>query len=142
MASSYPPLAFRFIRDTNFPRLDDILKIVPHGTSGRVFDVQYIDMEDRTKHALVASEREVLDFVEDMLDLLPVDQDPFVQVQLMVPAFPSVLLRPQDLEKVYVRDAFLRVVRNTLRNFPTLATSYRVVKTDTGILGSATSSTA
>jgi hypothetical protein len=139
---SYPPLSLRFIRDTNVPRQDDVLRIVPFGTTGRLFDVQYIDTEERVKHHLVASADEVLDFVEDMIELLPVDQEPFVHVQLLAPSFPSVLIKPQDLERVYVREALLRVFRNTLRNFPIQTTNYRVVKSDTGIYASTTSSTA
>lgn len=112
---SYNQFQIRFIRKSN---VDDVLSIVPNEDSARTFILKYTDHESRLRNAQESTEQEVLDFVENIMALLPVDEEPFEFVQLLAPGFPSVLLAPERLWQNEVRSAFMNVVKSTLRNFP------------------------
>ena len=112
---SHNVFQIRFIRKSN---VDDVLSIIPNEDSARTFILKYTDHESRLRNAQEATEHEVLEFVENMMALLPMDEEPFEFVQILAPGFPSVLLAPERLWQNEVRTAFTNVVKSTLRNFP------------------------
>ena len=83
-----------------------------------MFIVEYEDRSGSIRNRMVVAEGEVLDFIESVFTLVPVDDDPFSCVQLTCPSFPAILLRISDLGKDEIQSAVWRVVRNTLRNWP------------------------
>ena len=112
-------LSLLFIRDVKNPKKDDSLIINPHPTSERMFSVVYRDYFNNIKNDIVCNEYEVLDFVDNVCNLLTADQDPFTNVQLTAPAFPTIIIRTPQLHNPAVRESITSVVKNTLRNWPT-----------------------
>jgi hypothetical protein len=109
-------LQIHFIRNVSSQRYDDVLTIRPHD---RMFDVTYEDHSTGTRNHLVAPEIEVLDFVESIFELMPLDDDPFEFIQLTCPCFPAVLLKMKDIGLSNVQTSIWRLIKNTLKNWPT-----------------------
>lgn len=116
---AFSPLEIRFIRDSNTSLQDDVLSIIPNENSSRTYILTYTDHDSRVRNQLEATMDEITDFVYDAFELLAVDEEPFEYVQLTAPAFPTVLVSSRRLENSeFVRDSLVRVIRNTLRNYP------------------------
>jgi hypothetical protein len=116
---SWAPIRINFIRNADDGgSRDDVLTVYKTEIAGRMFLVEYEDRTGYVRNRMVVPESDVLDFIESVFTLVPVDEDPFVNVQLTCPSFPAILLRPCDLAKDEIQTAVWRVVRNTLQNWP------------------------
>lgn len=97
---------------------DDVIRITPSDDSDRLFDLTYTDHDGRISNTAEYTENEIYEYLDNLFDLLPADNDPFDGIQIFAPSFPSVLIRTNDLTRPRLQDALYRVIRNTLRNFP------------------------
>ena len=111
------PLQLFFVRSGTTP--DDILRITPSKVSARFYNMSYTDNNSVVKCEYTATESEIFDYIDSMFVLMQHDEDPFVQLQLQSPIFPSILLDVKSMADSTIQDAFYTVVRNTLRNWPT-----------------------
>ena len=108
-----------FIRSLDKPAQDDSVIVTPSSKSPTLFNVEYRDHLNNTRNKCTCVEGEVIDFVENFMQLLPIDQDPFSYIQLTAPLFPPVLLRRETMHNPLTRDSIRTVIKNTLRNWPT-----------------------
>ena len=97
---------------------DDVIRITPSEESERTFDLTYTDHDGRIANTSTYTEQEIYEYLDNLFDLLPADNDPFDGIQIFAPTFPSVLIPVNDLTRPRLQDALYRVIRNTLRNFP------------------------
>ncbi len=109
-----------FIRDMKDSRKDDHLMITP-STSQSVFNISYRDHLNKVRNLSTVGEREIFDFIDNVFNLLPLDRDPFTHFQIIAPAYPAVLLDIATMYNPAVRDSVMSIVKNTLRNWPTVA---------------------
>ena len=125
-------ITIRILRDNtdSSGNSDDVIRISPREDSDRTFDLTYTDHDGRITNTAEYTENEIYEYLDNLFDLLPADNDPFDGIQIFAPAFPSILIRTDDLTRPRLQDALYRVVRNTLRNFPWSA-KYRAPRSAT-----------
>jgi hypothetical protein len=111
-------LCILFIRDSKKFNTDDAIIVTPSKASERMFSVQYRDSLNNIRNRNLCNETEILDFVENMFNLLTADCEPFESIQLTAPMFPPILLNTPRLHNPTTRDAVMSVVKNTVRNWP------------------------
>ena len=116
MALIQSPLRLIFIRPNSTN--DDVLSVVSTGTHGS-FQCSYTDKLSNLRNDFVATESELLDYIDSMFVLLTNDEEPFESVQLSSPVFPSVLLSPATLSRQDIQTEVYNIIRSTLRNWPT-----------------------
>jgi hypothetical protein len=123
MSDSVPSrsVIISFIRNMDKPDLDDSISITPSSKSMTLFNVTYRDKLNTVINKSTCVETEVLDFVDNFMHLLPIDQDPFSYIQLTAPSFPPVLIRRETLYNPDTRNSVRSVISNTLRNWPSVA---------------------
>ena len=115
---TFSSIQLNFVRNlSDGGKYDDILR-VKKTTNVRLFCVEYEDRTGSVRNRSYATESEVLDFVESIFTLVPVDDEPFQCVQMTCPNFPAILLRTCDISKEDIQTAVWRVIRSTLRNWP------------------------
>lgn len=108
-----------FIRDSTDESESsaDTLWIIPLNDGG--FRIHFLDTHSELKYyATMENHHDVLDYIESLFDLLPVDGDPYECIQLFVPAFPSVIYKTHLLSRVTLQNAILRLLRNMFRIRP------------------------
>jgi hypothetical protein len=118
MNNTHAALTILFIRNVNNKNSDDMFSIRPSKVSNNMYSVIYRDRESHIRNDNICSEDEVLDFVHSIFDLLPIDEDPFLNVQINAPTFPCVMMAVKRLESYTVRDSICSIVKNTMRNWP------------------------
>lgn len=116
---SFETFRILFLRPAGYSSTDDILTIIPNQESERTFIVTYTDHYNHTSNQFEATEREILDYMENMIALLHIDDDPFDKIQIQCPTFPTVLIRVCDLHKDDIKLSVMDVVKSTLRCYPT-----------------------
>uniref|UniRef100_A0A6C0I621 Uncharacterized protein n=1 Tax=viral metagenome TaxID=1070528 RepID=A0A6C0I621_9ZZZZ len=115
---AYASLQLNFVRNlSDGGSRDDIMRVKKTETP-RLFCIEYEDRTGSIRNRAVATESEVLDFVESVFTLVPVDEDAFQYVQLTCPNFPAILLSTCSIRNEEVQTAIWRVIRATLRNWP------------------------
>lgn len=117
-------LIINFIRDLKQYGKDDAVYILPEG---QFYKVTYRDTTVGSRNSSIVTEHELYDFVENLITLLPVDEDPFNYFQITAPTFPPILLKTSNLNKDEISEAVGNVIRSTIRNWPRLIASRRPV---------------
>jgi hypothetical protein len=126
--SAYSPYSveMRFIRsDGAKSTTDDIIRIRKNLETGE-FEMIYTDSHNTTKqvHKLHSLYRQrVLDHVYLTLKNLTLDEENFYQLQMNLPAMPTILLSVENLKDLYYRDHLLELVQNGLDNLDVLEKS-------------------
>jgi hypothetical protein len=131
MSTASRSLSIVFIRDVVNHANDDVVSIVPSDDSDRLYNVTYRDSHNNIRNNNTCTDTEVFDFVENLFNLLPIDEDPFTFVQISAPAFPSILLKINRLEEDTTQDSIMNIVRNTIRNWPSATNMKRTITTPT-----------
>ncbi len=106
-----------FIRNVKNCSNDDHL-LIKESKHKNLYSIEYRDSLNEIRNKSLSTESEVSDMVENFLNLLPNDQDPFSHVQITAPSFPPVMLLVSSLTNYDVRESIHSVVRNTVRNWP------------------------
>lgn len=93
---------------------DDRIDVVTFNESG-LYRVTYRTPEFRRKKTFVATESQVLDYLEDVLFSLSRDTDPFDRFQLNTHIHPPVMYHVADLYEDDVRRMILNMSRDAMR---------------------------
>lgn len=115
---THSSFVLRFIRDFDKSSVDDVLRITPSYTSSALFNVVYTDHYSNVRNEVEQTARDVLEFVEDILTLLPLDEDPFKCIQMDAPTFPSVMIDVARLKVETVQKTILDILKRTLSDYP------------------------
>lgn len=110
-------LSISAIRSVEKAGTDDVL-LVTRTREGK-FVLKYKNRSESITHVVSMDDwASALRHIETSLTLMAADREPFVAVQVTLPAHPAVILRTEDLQDSATRAAVLRGVRDTLRNWP------------------------
>lgn len=96
-------------------RPDDIIKIKPIMDTYRV---NYISRHHNINHFMYCTNNQAFRYVDDLLHLLPTDNEPFSSIQLNFPCFPALMYRLADLQTGDVRYILRDRVAALLDNWP------------------------
>ena len=109
-------LTFHILRLNS--NLDDKVAIDRIDPSTDLYRVTYVDMHSNIKSTFVCTSSAVIDYVENMLTLLRMDDDPFEAVQMSSPAYPTCYVKIPYLTHDKI-EHFMHVLRNTFSRWPT-----------------------
>jgi len=100
---SHETITFQLVRDTNDSSKDDIITIRQTTDSDIIF-LSYKDRKSNSFHEVRMTKRSMSEYCISLFHILSYDEDPFIHVQVNFPAFPSVLLKADDLQDNLLRD--------------------------------------
>jgi hypothetical protein len=100
---SHETITFQLVRDTNDSSKDDTITIRQTTDSDIIF-LSYKDRKSNSFHEVRMTKRSMSDYCISLFHILSYDEDPFIHVQVNFPAFPSVLLKADDLQDNLLRD--------------------------------------
>ena len=100
---------------------DDIIKIRKNLATGE-FELYYSDPNDDSASTCVhtlrtTEESDLIDHLYLMFKTLSMDEEPFYEVQLTLPAMPRVLVSVNSLKDTYYREHFMSLIKNALGQF-------------------------
>jgi len=91
----YLPIEFRILRSSD-KKNDDVIRITNPG--GDLFNVIYNDQNSNVKSkATDLTQARVIDFLSITFRMLSLDNEPYENVQVILPGFPSIMVTPEDL---------------------------------------------
>jgi hypothetical protein len=96
-------ITVQLVRDTNDSSKDDLITIRQTTDSDIIF-LSYKDRKSNSFHEVRMTKRSMSEYFISLFHILSYDQDPYIHVQVNFPAFPSVLLKTDDLENDSLRD--------------------------------------
>lgn len=94
---------------------DDVIHVSENNESRDLFDVQYITPDLRKSKRFTLTETRVLDYLSDILCALPIDMDPFENVQLTTAIHPIIFYHVSDMSRPDTRSTILDMIRTALR---------------------------
>jgi hypothetical protein len=100
---------------------DDI--IVISKTGEKEYSLSYKDKTaiNPVPHSVQLDRDDVFDHLETTFDMLNIDIAPYKQIQILAPAFPSILLHVTSLDRDHIRENIFRVVESTMDNWPSVS---------------------
>lgn len=106
---------------------DDIIKIRKNISAGE-FELYYSDANENGAsnyiHTLrTTEESDLTDHLYLLFKTLSIDEDPFLHVQLTLPAMPRVIVSVHKLKDTYYCDHFMSLIKNALTQFDYIDTS-------------------
>jgi len=105
MTSSFRLILTREGQDSS---KDDV--IVVHVEDYNTFRVHYKDKLSNSCHLSYYDWDELCQYLDSMRHLLAVDNDPFDTIQLQVPGFPCISLKPRTFKKEETYEVFSNVI--------------------------------
>jgi len=111
---SVSPITITLHRDGSSNN-DDVIRISPFMDE---FKIEFVGRVDKIKHFHYAIQEQAIQYVDDLLHLLPSDSDPYVYMQFDFPCFPSVMFKMNDLDDKVVRRTVRDRLTSTLENWP------------------------
>jgi hypothetical protein len=116
----YATIQFRLLREENNKGdTDDVINI--NKVAGDLYDVVYNDQNGSVKMKTQGlTQGQVQTFLSNTFRLLTVDNQPFHNVQVILPGLPSIMVAPEDLDS-QTRDLIYDSVEMTMENWPILA---------------------
>jgi hypothetical protein len=96
--SYFAPILIYLTRPDKTSKSDDIIKIRPSEDNERLLNVLYLDKDSKKNYTFDDSWDNVVLYLQRILTVLPYDSDPFKSVQFTLPAYPSVMIKVEDLE--------------------------------------------
>ena len=94
---------------------DDKITIRQSDESCDLYTVVYHTPDVRSDRQFTTTEARVQQYLEDVLDSLVCDTDPFEHVQVYTAIHPSVIYHVSDLESTVMRRRILNQIRDALR---------------------------
>jgi hypothetical protein len=84
-----------------------------------VLNVYYLDKDSKKNYTFDDSWDNVVAYLKRILAVLPVDSDPFYSVQFTLPAYPSLMVKVEDLpyEEEFLRTTF-RMMKSVVNGWP------------------------
>jgi hypothetical protein len=116
----YASIQFRLLREDNDKSTnDDIISIKK--AEDDLYDVVYNDQQGCVKMKTKSlTQGQVQAFLSNTFRLLQVDNQPFHNVQVILPGLPSIMVAPDELDS-QTRDLIYDSVEMTMDNWPILA---------------------
>lgn len=112
---SYLPIEFRIIRSSD-KKQDDIVRISNAGDE--LFNVTYTDQNSNIKSkATGLRHARVIDFLSITFRMLSLDEEPYENVQVILPGLPSIMVCPENLS-TQARELIYEGVECVLENWP------------------------
>jgi hypothetical protein len=99
-------------------RSDDVIKIKPILD---VFRISYRSTHQNVHHFVYCDFAQTCRYVDDLIDLLSIDTDPYESIQFNFPCFPSVMFRIDDVYDLALRRSISDRLKSTLMNWPEAA---------------------
>lgn len=96
-------ITVQLVRNTNDSSKDDIITIRQTTDSDIIF-LSYKDRNSNSFHEVRMTRRSMSEYFLSLFHILSYDEEPFIHVQVNFPAFPSVLLKVNDLRGESLRD--------------------------------------
>ena len=91
----YPPIEFRILRSSD-KKQDDIIRITNPGSD--LFNVTYTDQNSNVKSkATDLTQARVIDFLSITFRMLSLDEEPYENLQVILPGLPSIMVSPENL---------------------------------------------
>jgi hypothetical protein len=114
MSVSYVPFVIRFNRES---QKDDVIRIFKATDDDDLYNILFSDNESNIQHHIrCASRQHVLNYISSSLRLLRFDHDPYENVQVQIPAGPSILLNPKV--PIRVRETIYDCIETCMDNWP------------------------
>lgn len=91
------PIVIYLTRSKRNAESDDVIKIRPSPKNDRLLNVYYLDKDSKKNYTFDDTWDNVVLYLQRILSVLPYDSDPFYSVQFTLPAYPSLMIRVEDL---------------------------------------------
>ena len=113
------PILVYLTRSKRDAKSDDIIKIRPSERNERLLNVYYEDKDSKKNYTFDDTWDNVVAYLKRILTVLPFDSDPFYSVQFTLPAYPSVMIRVDDLdyEQTFV-DTVFSMMKSVVDGWP------------------------
>jgi hypothetical protein len=113
-------ISLRFIRKEDFSensgKKDDYAKIKYLGKGSYSIEYAHRYQGQSQNTTVLVNETGAMTWVRSMLNLIPLDMEPFYRIQVDLPHFPSVLLTTKDL--AHKQYEIMEAIRFSLENYP------------------------
>lgn len=96
-------------------RRDDVIKIRPLMD---VFRVTYRSQHQNVNHFVYCNYTQTCLYIDDLIDMMSLDVEPYESIQFNFPCFPSVLYKIDDVYDLILRRSITDRLRSTLLNWP------------------------
>jgi hypothetical protein len=96
--SYFAPILIYLTRPDKTSKSDDVIKIRPSEENEHLLNVLYLDKDSKKNYTFDDSWENIVVYLQRILKVLPYDSDPFRSVQFTLPAYPSVMIKVDDLE--------------------------------------------
>ena len=96
-------ITFQLVRDKDDSSKDDLITIRQTTDSDIIF-LSYKDRKSNSFHEVRMTRNMMSEYCISLFHILSYDEDPFIYIQVNFPAFPSILLKNDDLESYSLRD--------------------------------------
>lgn len=111
----YPPMEFRIIRNDD-KKQDDVIRITNPGDE--LFNITYTDQDANVKSKTTGlTHARVIDFLSITFRMLSLDDEPYENVQVILPGLPSIMVCPENLS-TQARELIYEGVESVLDNWP------------------------
>lgn len=94
---------------------DDVIQVSENGESRDLFDVRFTTPELRKSKTFTFTESKVMDYISDILRALPIDMDPFENVQLTTAIHPIIFYHVSDMARPDTRTTVMDMIQTALR---------------------------
>jgi hypothetical protein len=113
----FSPIVIHLIRPKSDK--DDVIKIRPSETKEALLNVHYNDRYSKKDYRFDDSWENVAVYLKRILTVLPTDSDPFESVQFSLPAYPSLMVKVDDIpyEEDFVKTVF-RMMKSVVNGWP------------------------
>lgn len=116
----FAPILVYLTRSKKNADKDDLIKITPSSDNERLLTVFYKDKDSNKNYSFDDTWDNVLVYLKRILMVLPFDSDPFYSVQFTLPAYPSVMIRVEDIldDDVFIETVF-EMMKSVVNGWPT-----------------------
>ena len=116
----FAPILVYLTRSKKNTDKDDLIKISPSTTNERLLTVFYKDKDSNKNYSFDDTWDNVVTYLKRILMVLPFDSDPFYSVQFTLPAYPSVMIRVDDiLDDVIFIETVFEMMKSVADGWPT-----------------------
>ena len=110
------PITLRFMRPGLDEKHDDVINI--HRLGDDAFNIVFIDNDSVYKsRARRLTRKGVLEYLSNILRLVAIDEEPYANVQILLPNMPTAVITPKNMFS-QTRDLIYDTVVTTMNNWP------------------------
>jgi hypothetical protein len=115
----YAPIIIYLTRSKRNADSDDVIKIRPSEENDNLLNVYYLDKDSKKNYTFDDNWDNVVVYLQRILQVLPYDSDPFYSVQFTLPAYPSLMIRVEDLnsEEEFI-DTIFDMMKSVVNGWP------------------------